>query len=137
MSGELGAVFDMLERAFRISRADLGGSPAPEPEAKRAVRAAAQRLHDMAKDQGVTMTISGPGLQTVVINGQDEDPLLAKAEEIVRATRKPSISALQRVLKLGYNRAARLLEALEVRGVVSPPAPDGTRIVLPTTKEIA
>ncbi|WP_134628218.1 DNA translocase FtsK, partial [Pseudomonas aeruginosa] len=43
---------------------------------------------------------------------------------------RPSISAVQRKLKIGYNRAARFLEAMEQFGVVTPMNTDGSREVL-------
>ncbi|MFQ3619887.1 MAG: DNA translocase FtsK [Spirochaetales bacterium] len=52
-------------------------------------------------------------------NGE-EDPLLEKAIEIVTAAGKASASYLQRRLKIGYNRAARLIELMEHRGIVGP-----------------
>jgi len=58
------------------------------------------------------------------------DPLYDKAVEHVRATRSASTSKLQRTLQIGYNRAARLLEALEKAGIVSPIDDAGRRRVL-------
>jgi S-DNA-T family DNA segregation ATPase FtsK/SpoIIIE len=49
-----------------------------------------------------------------------EDPLYDKAREIVVQQGKASASYLQRRLKIGYNRAARLVEEMENRGVVGP-----------------
>lgn len=60
----------------------------------------------------------------------ESDPMLPQAAEFVRQARKPSISAVQRQFKIGYNRAAKLLEEMERDGVVSPLNPDGTRQVL-------
>ncbi|MBG4759509.1 hypothetical protein I5F81_27520, partial [Pseudomonas aeruginosa] len=59
-----------------------------------------------------------------------DDPLYDEAERFVRETRRPSISAVQRKLKIGYNRAARFLEAMEQFGVVTPMNTDGSREVL-------
>lgn len=56
-----------------------------------------------------------------------EDDMLAQAEQIVRASGRGSISEVQRHLRIGYNRAARLLEALEQKGVVSPMTAAGSR----------
>ena len=50
-----------------------------------------------------------------------DDPMFDKALEIVVSTRKASASYLQRRLKIGYNRAARLVEEMERRGIVGPP----------------
>lgn len=61
---------------------------------------------------------------------EGDDALLAEAMQFVITTRKASILSLQRHLRLGYNRAARLIEALESSGVVSRPAHNGERKVL-------
>ena len=50
--------------------------------------------------------------------------------KIVTSERKPSISYVQRRLKIGYNRAARLLENMEAAGVVGPLQTNGSREIL-------
>jgi hypothetical protein len=60
------------------------------------------------------------------------DPLLDEATEIVKKTGRASISAVQRQLRIGYNRAARLIEAMEAKGIVSPMQSNGSREVLAT-----
>jgi S-DNA-T family DNA segregation ATPase FtsK/SpoIIIE len=65
-----------------------------------------------------------------VSNGNDQDALYDEAVKIVTQERKPSISYVQRRLKIGYNRAARLLEQMENAGVVGPLQSNGAREVL-------
>jgi S-DNA-T family DNA segregation ATPase FtsK/SpoIIIE len=60
----------------------------------------------------------------------DYDELYDKAVAIVTESRRASISGVQRRLKIGYNRAARLIERMEQDGIVSPPEHNGNREVL-------
>jgi S-DNA-T family DNA segregation ATPase FtsK/SpoIIIE len=62
--------------------------------------------------------------------GDESDPLYDEAVRIVTETRRGSISGVQRRLKIGYNRAARLIEAMEAAGIVSPQETNGDRTVL-------
>jgi S-DNA-T family DNA segregation ATPase FtsK/SpoIIIE len=57
----------------------------------------------------------------------EADPLYDEAVRVVTETRKASISGVQRRLKIGYNRAARLVEAMEAAGLVGPLQPNGNR----------
>jgi S-DNA-T family DNA segregation ATPase FtsK/SpoIIIE len=57
----------------------------------------------------------------------EQDPLYDEAVRIVIETRKASISGVQRRLKIGYNRAARLVEAMEAAGLVGPLQSNGGR----------
>jgi DNA segregation ATPase FtsK/SpoIIIE, S-DNA-T family len=60
----------------------------------------------------------------------EKDPLYDQAVEVVLRTRRPSISLVQRHLRIGYNRAARLIEDMERAGMVSPMQSNGNREVL-------
>ena len=72
-----------------------------------------------------------PGLEPLESRGGDDlDPLYDEAVSIVTETRKASISYLQRRLKVGYNRAARMIEEMEESGVVSAVQSNGSREVI-------
>jgi S-DNA-T family DNA segregation ATPase FtsK/SpoIIIE len=60
----------------------------------------------------------------------ETDPLYDEAVAIVLRTRRASISSVQRQLRIGYNRAARLIEDMERAGLVSPMQSNGNREVL-------
>jgi S-DNA-T family DNA segregation ATPase FtsK/SpoIIIE len=65
----------------------------------------------------------------------EADALYDQAVEIVVKTRRPSISLVQRHLRIGYNRAARLIEQMERAGLVSPMGSNGNREVMVPAKE--
>ncbi|HHO68750.1 MAG TPA: DNA translocase FtsK [Gammaproteobacteria bacterium] len=65
--------------------------------------------------------------------GEDDaesDPLYDEAVRVVTETRRASISGVQRRLKIGYNRAARMIEQMEAAGIVGPQQSNGNREVL-------
>jgi len=66
--------------------------------------------------------------------GGEKDALYDQAVEIVLRTRRPSISLVQRHLRIGYNRAARLIEDMERAGLVSAMQSNGNREVLVPAK---
>jgi S-DNA-T family DNA segregation ATPase FtsK/SpoIIIE len=61
---------------------------------------------------------------------EDTDPLFDEAVKIVVESRRASISGVQRRLKIGYNRAARMIEEMERIGIVGPAETNGNREVL-------
>jgi len=65
----------------------------------------------------------------------ESDPLYDQAVEIVLKTRRASISLVQRHLRIGYNRAARLIEQMERAGMVSSMQSNGNREILTPAKE--
>ena len=70
-----------------------------------------------------------PGEQA---EGSDEelDPLFDEAVAFVVESRRGSTSSVQRRFKIGYNRAARIIDQMEMQGIVSPPGSNGQRDVL-------
>jgi len=73
-----------------------------------------------------------PGMKSAGGGGGDEeqDELYDQAVEFVTQSRRASISAVQRKLRIGYNRAARMIETMEMAGVVSEMGTNGSREVL-------
>jgi S-DNA-T family DNA segregation ATPase FtsK/SpoIIIE len=71
---------------------------------------------------------SGPDLFGEV--AAEKDPMYDQAVEVVLKNRKASISLVQRHLKIGYNRAARLVEDMEKAGMVSAMSSNGQREIL-------
>jgi S-DNA-T family DNA segregation ATPase FtsK/SpoIIIE len=62
--------------------------------------------------------------------GEEDDALYDEAVAFVTESRKASISAVQRKLRIGYNRAARMIESMEAAGIVSEMGTNGSREVL-------
>ena len=65
----------------------------------------------------------------------ESDPLYDQAVDVVLKNRRASISLVQRHLRIGYNRAARLLEQMENSGVVSAMSSNGNREILAPARE--
>ncbi len=76
--------------------------------------------------------VEGNGTDGVSLDAGDaeSDPMYDQAVAVVLQTRRPSISLVQRHLRIGYNRAARLIEQMERAGLVSPMQTNGNREVL-------
>lgn len=74
---------------------------------------------------------TGDGLGSVTgFADSESDPLYDQAVDIVLKTRRASISSVQRQLRIGYNRAARLLEQMEHAGIVSPMGSNNSREII-------
>jgi S-DNA-T family DNA segregation ATPase FtsK/SpoIIIE len=74
------------------------------------------------------------GSELAVERDGESDPLYDQAVEMVLRTRRASISLVQRHLRIGYNRAARLIEQMEQAGLVSAMQTNGNREVLVPAK---
>ena len=81
----------------------------------------------LAEDQETQVLLPG---ESPPDGDMESDPLYDEAVRIVTETRRASISAVQRRLKIGYNRAARMIEAMEQAGIVSTMQSNGSREVL-------
>jgi S-DNA-T family DNA segregation ATPase FtsK/SpoIIIE len=82
-------------------------------------------LDDITQERSDTGEIAGPESEE-----SENDALYDEAVQFVTESRKASISSVQRRFKIGYNRAARMIEDMENAGVVSPAESNGSREVL-------
>lgn len=112
---------------------ELGGEDLPD-NADTLTPAEAQALADI-QQRLTDLRISAANPQ----EGGDDylDDLYTQAEAYVLETGKVSISALQRKLKIGYNRAANLIERLETEGVVTEMSSNGSREVIRNSKRFS
>lgn len=85
-----------------------------------------RKLGDPQYIQGVTAPLEVSALD----EGVEQDALYKEASEEVIKSKKVSISGIQRRFRIGYNRAANLVEAMEKQGIVSEPESNGQRRVL-------
>jgi S-DNA-T family DNA segregation ATPase FtsK/SpoIIIE len=90
-------------------------------------RGKAEYLDEVTKEGAV---IGMPGIISDEDEDGEKDELYDEAVAFVAQSRRASISAVQRRLRVGYNRAARIIETMEVTGIVSPMATNGNREVL-------
>jgi S-DNA-T family DNA segregation ATPase FtsK/SpoIIIE len=91
-------------------------------------RGSPQYVHEIT--QGVDETAMGMGGGASGGEGEEDDDLYDEAVRFVTESRKASISAVQRKLRVGYNRAARMIETMEAAGVVSEMGSNGSREVI-------
>ena len=83
---------------------------------------------DGVLDPGGSDAEGGEGGEAV--NDPEADPMYDQAVQVVLSSRRASISLVQRHLRIGYNRAARLIEQMEKAGLVSAMQTNGNREVL-------
>jgi DNA segregation ATPase FtsK/SpoIIIE, S-DNA-T family len=96
-----------------------------------------EHLKSLAKPEYLEEVLEPEVSEEAAVDGVpagEKDPLYDQACEIVLRTRRPSISLVQRHLRIGYNRAARLIEDMERAGMVSPMQSNGNREVLVPAK---
>ncbi len=102
------------------------------------------RVVEALKKQGEAQYIDGildqPDLTEAGTNGEgavsgESDPLYDQAVQIVMQNKRASISLVQRHLRIGYNRAARLIEDMEKAGLVTSMASNGNREIIPPSRD--
>ena len=106
------------------------------------VHAVVRHLKKSGTPRYIDEILEGPSGPTPGLTGIDkpgengdaeQDALYDQAVQIVLDTRKASISGVQRRLKIGYNRAARMVESMEAAGMVGPLQSNGSREILVPT----
>lgn len=128
--GNVALVTGGLSALMRALIEALGGVEVLPVEEADTARAAVDKLDSMARDNGSTISVVTAGGETVATFGEGPDPLFDQAVAVVRENNRASISLVQRHLRIGYNRAARLLESMESEGIVSAMQSNGSRTVL-------
>ncbi len=109
----------------------IHGAFVSDQEVHRVVEAIKQQGKPNYLDEIVNESLSGAGVPGLDGGSDREtDTLYDQAVAIVTESRKASISYVQRRLKIGYNRAARMIEDMEVAGIVSMVQTNGNREVL-------
>lgn len=124
MTGELGPLLDALFTAFRITRP--GGV---ERDRKPGI-SGVEKVTISVREADGTLSNSVTMTSEQFANLGEDIEVFETAKAHVKKLGRCSISNLQRTLKIGYNRAARLVELLEHQRVVSPPDHRGDRKVL-------
>jgi len=111
---------DMLYTSAELSSpVRLQGAFVTEDEIKRVTDFIKDKYEPADYDETVTEK-TGLGGAVLDSGGEDSDPLLGEAVKVIFEAKKASASLLQRRLKVGYARAARLLDLLEDQGVIGP-----------------
>ena len=102
-----GALITDAEIEAVMNHISVQGKPSYEPEIHQALQKAQSSVGSLPLDPDDE-------------GGGEDDEILQKCIDVIRTEKKASVSLLQRRLKLGYGRAARLMDELEDRGVVGP-----------------
>ena len=87
-------------------------------------------LRDSGKPNYIEEVTRSIEVQELKSDSDNEDDLYNEAVEFVVESRRASISSIQRKFRIGYNRAARLIETMEENGIVTPMNSNGSREVL-------
>ena len=80
--------------------------------------------------ESLLSSVDNDATPDIVDSESNDDPLYNDAVQIVMETKKTSISFIQRKLRIGYNRAANIIEAMETKGILSEQQSNGNREIL-------
>jgi len=94
------------------------------------VQKIAKYLRNTGKPEYIEEVIKSIEVQELNSDTNNDDDLYNEAVEFVVETRRASISSIQRKFRIGYNRAARLIETMEENGIVTPMNSNGSREVI-------
>ena len=94
------------------------------------VQKIAKQLRETARPNYIDEVTKSIEIQEISSDSSEDDDLYNQAVEFVIESRRASISSIQRKFRIGYNRAARLIETMEENGIVSPMNSNGSREVL-------
>jgi len=134
MTGEFSQMLaDIVEALGGEATVSEPGEPAaPRAAARASATRAAAGINKLLAEDGATATLTYGGNTLSFGDGAPHEPanLYDQAVAVVLAHRRASISLVQRHLHIGYNRAARLLEQMEAKGVVGQYNQNGERLVI-------
>ena len=112
---------DMLFVSAEVSKPKrLQGAFASDDEIKRIINHLKRQAEPEYMEEVVEKQQTNFGDFTTSSDSEDDDPLLNEAKEVIFRAKKASASLLQRRLRVGYARAARILDLLEEAGVIGP-----------------
>lgn len=122
-----------VERVVRFWRAQRPPENGGEGEAGDDAGHAASGGQQSAASAESRQSAGGTTMGDTFLSAEEQDELLPKAIELVRQHQRASASLLQRRLRIGYSKAAQLIDLLEQRGIVGPPESGRSREVLRNT----
>lgn len=121
-----------IEAAIALAKEQATGSTSAQLFLVAAVEIVEPSPRPAAGDEPVReqRVVTSLGSDAPAGDGSATDPLYDQAVAVVREERRTSVTLLQRRLQIGYNRASRLMNEMDVKGVVGHPDPSGIREVL-------
>lgn len=128
---DIGSIKAKVQTDMLAEAAERAGTPPPAAQPAKSKPAKAKTSKADAAASIAQALQQAEGTEPAAADPTAEDALYVEACEAVATSGKPSISHIQRTLKIGYNSAARLLERMEAEGSLSPMDAQGNRTMLP------